>query len=154
MASRRFGNQASFTVPRAATVSSSSSHDVEEISPTSSQVEIKKKQVRWSDDIDQAFIDTLLEVVLAGPRRTENGFKSDECTKVVNKVLEYCQVVVGVAHVRARLKTFKTEYKEITELLKTSGFGLDENGRVTADPLVWEKHLQVKSSCLAFIFPC
>ncbi|KAH7691721.1 Myb/SANT-like domain-containing protein [Dioscorea alata] len=154
MASRRFSNQASFTVPRAATVSSSSAHDVEKITPTSSQLEIKKRQVRWSDDMDQALIDTLLEMVLASPRTTENGFKSDECTKVVNKVLERCQVVVGVSHVRARLKTFKTEYKEISELLKTSGFRLDENGRVTTDPLVWEKHLQVKSSFLAFIFPC
>ncbi|KAH7674107.1 Myb/SANT-like domain-containing protein [Dioscorea alata] len=103
--------------------------------------------------MDQALIDTLLKVVLTGPRRTENGFKADKCTKVANKVLECCQVVVGVAHVRARLKILKTDYKEITELFKTSGFGLDENGRVTADPLVWDKHLKVRFPFFTFILP-
>ncbi|XP_039133065.1 uncharacterized protein LOC120270109 [Dioscorea cayenensis subsp. rotundata] len=92
--------------------------------------------------MDQTLIDTLLEVVLVGPRRTESGFKADECTKVVNKVLERCQVVLIVVHVRARMKTLKIEFKEITELFMTSGFGLDANGQITADPLVWEKHLQ------------
>ena len=82
MATRRLVSQGSFRGPRPTTVSSSSQLEIEEITPASSQVglQAKKGQLWWTDDIDQVLVDTLLEIVLTGPRRGENRFKADEST--------------------------------------------------------------------------
>ena len=135
MATRRPVSQGSFRVPRPTTVSSSQP-EIEEITPASSQVglQAKKGQLRWTDDMDQVLVDTLLEIVLTGPRRGENGFKADELSKVVYKVQECCHIVILVQNVRARLKTLKKDCNDITELFKISGFGLDSTGRVVGDP--------------------
>lgn len=93
--------------------------------------------------MDQVLINTLLELVLSGPRRTENGFKAEELTKVVDKVREKCLVVVHIPHVRGRLKTLRKDCTDITELFKISGFGLDSSGRVTADPITWDTYIKV-----------
>ena len=115
MASRRAVSQGSFRAPRPTTVSSSSQPEIEEITPASSQVglQAKKGQLRWTDDINKVLVDSLLEVVLAGPRRGENGFKAEELSKVVQKVHECCHVVVLIQNVRARLKTLKKDCTDI-----------------------------------------
>ena len=69
--------------------------------------------------MDRVLIDTLLEIVLEGPKRVDNGFKAEELSKVVRKVLECCHVVVAVSNVRGRLKTLKNHYTDITRLFQT-----------------------------------
>ena len=96
--------------------------------------------------MDQVLVDTFLEIVLSGPRRGENGFKADELSKVVHKVQECCHIVILVQNVRARLKTLKRDYKDITKLFKISRFGLDSTGWVVGDPDAWERYLKVNHS--------
>ncbi|KAJ6793586.1 Uncharacterized protein M6B38_234860 [Iris pallida] len=95
--------------------------------------------------MDQVLINGLLEVVLAGPKRSEKGFKSEYLTKVIEKVREACHISICVDNVRGRLRTLKKECDEITKLFKTSGFGLDSSGRVSADPITWENYIKEKS---------
>ncbi|KAL2490999.1 Myb DNA-bind 3 domain-containing protein [Abeliophyllum distichum] len=54
-------------------------------------------------------------------------------------------VVVLDKNVRARLKTLKKEYAEVSQLLSISSFGWDaETGRITADSLAWDDLVKEK----------
>ncbi|KAL2504735.1 Uncharacterized protein Adt_20356 [Abeliophyllum distichum] len=69
----------------------------------------KIRQVRWNDDMDGFMIAAIVHEVLADK------------------------------NVRARLKTLKKEYAEVSQLLSISGFGWDaESGRITVDSLAWD----------------
>ncbi|KAL2527455.1 Myb DNA-bind 3 domain-containing protein [Abeliophyllum distichum] len=55
------------------------------------------------------------------------------------KAFSGCGLVVSDKNVRARLKTLKKEYAEVSQLLNMSGFGWDaETGRITADSIAWD----------------
>ncbi|KAL2493191.1 Myb DNA-bind 3 domain-containing protein [Abeliophyllum distichum] len=95
----------------------------------------KIRQVRWNDDMDGFMIISLVNQVLAGHKRSDNGFTSFQISKAVESVKHGCGIVVSEKNVRSRLKTLKREY-ELSQLLSISGFGWDaQTGRITADSL-------------------
>ncbi|KAL2492496.1 Myb DNA-bind 3 domain-containing protein [Abeliophyllum distichum] len=99
----------------------------------------KIRQVRWNGDMDGFMIISLVNQVLAGHKRSDNGFTSFQISKVVESVKHGCGIVVSEKNVRSRLKTLKREYAELSQLLSISGFGWDaQTGRITVDSLAWD----------------
>ncbi|KAL2528057.1 uncharacterized protein Fot_20658 [Forsythia ovata] len=104
----------------------------------------KIRQVRWNDDMDGFMIFVLVNQVLAGHKRSDNGFTSFQISKAIESVKHGCGIVVSDKNVRARLKTLKKEYAEVSQLLSINGFGWDaETGRITADSLAWDDLVKV-----------
>ncbi|KAL2462865.1 Non-specific serine/threonine protein kinase [Forsythia ovata] len=103
------------------------------------------RQVRWNDEMDGFLIIALVNQVLVGHKRSDNGFTSFQISKAMESVKQGCGVVVTEKNVRSRLKTLKREYAEVSQLLSISGFGWDpETGRITADSLAWEELVKGK----------
>ncbi|KAL2487572.1 uncharacterized protein Fot_40864 [Forsythia ovata] len=114
---------------------------MDDIDTNTTQVDpsTKIRQVRWNDDMDGFMITALVHQVLTGHKRSDNGFTSFQISKAIESVKHGCGIVVSGKNVRARLKTLKKEYAEVSQLLSISGFGWDsETGRITADSLAWD----------------
>ncbi|KAL2474936.1 Myb DNA-bind 3 domain-containing protein [Abeliophyllum distichum] len=115
--------------------------NTEYIDPNNTQVDpnTKIRQVRWNDEMDGFMITALVNQVLAGHKRIDNGFTSFQVSKAIDSVTNGCGVVVSDKNVRSRLKTLKKEYAEVNQLLSISGFGWEcETGRITADSITWD----------------
>ncbi|KAL2498935.1 Myb DNA-bind 3 domain-containing protein [Abeliophyllum distichum] len=121
--------------------------NTEYIYPNNSQVDpnTKTRQVRWNDEMDGFMITALVNQVLAGHKRSDNGFTSFQVSKAIDSVTNGCGVVVSDKNVRSRLKTLKKEYAEVNQLLSISGFGWEcETGRITADSIAWDELVKGK----------
>ncbi|KAL2453063.1 hypothetical protein Adt_45800 [Abeliophyllum distichum] len=89
--------------------------------------------------MDGLMIVALVNEVLASHKRSDNGFTAFQISKAVESVKNGCGIIVSDKNVRARLKTLKREYAEVSQLLSISGFGWDaETGRITADSIAWD----------------
>ncbi|KAL2557445.1 uncharacterized protein Fot_02184 [Forsythia ovata] len=133
MAHQRHNTAAPFQVPRPTTATSMDDNDTNR---TQGYPSTKIWQVSWNDDMDGFMIIALVNQVLAGHKRSDNGFTSFQISKAIENVKDGCGIVVLDKNVRARLKTLKREYAEVSHLLSISGFGWDaETGRITADSL-------------------
>ncbi|KAL2493179.1 Myb DNA-bind 3 domain-containing protein [Abeliophyllum distichum] len=142
MAHPRHNSTAPFQVPRPTTATNPDEVDTctTHVDPNS-----KIRQVRWNDDMDGFLIASLVHEVLAGHKRSDNGFTSFQVSKAIESVHRGCGVVVSDKNVRSRLKTLKKEYAEVSQLLSISGFGWDaESGRITADTLAWDELVKGK----------
>ncbi|KAL2494698.1 uncharacterized protein Fot_38455 [Forsythia ovata] len=142
MAHPRHNSAAPFQVPRPTTATNPDEVDTctTHVDPNS-----KIRQVRWNDDMDGFLIASLVHEVLAGHKRSDNGFTSFQVSKAIESVHRGCGVVVSDKNVRSRLKTLKKEYAEVSQLLSISGFGWDaESGRITADTLAWDELVKGK----------
>ncbi|KAL2470143.1 Myb DNA-bind 3 domain-containing protein [Abeliophyllum distichum] len=136
MAHLRHNSAAPFQVPRPTTAI-----NMDEIDTCTIHVDPSSKirQVHWNDGMDGFMIAALVHEVLAGHKRSDNGFTSFQVSKAIESVQRGCGVVVSDKNVRSRLKTLKKEYAEVSQLLSISGFGWDaESGRITADSLTWD----------------
>ncbi|KAL2540498.1 Myb DNA-bind 3 domain-containing protein [Abeliophyllum distichum] len=136
MAHVRQNSAAQFHVPRPTTATNMDEMDTgtTHVDPSS-----KIRQVRWNDDMDGFMIAALVHEVLAGHKRSDNGFTAFQVSKAIESVQRGCGLVVSDKNVRARLKTLKKEYAEVSQLLNMSGFGWDaETGRITADSIAWD----------------
>ncbi|CAI9778727.1 unnamed protein product [Fraxinus pennsylvanica] len=142
MAQNRRSSTGPFHVPKPTTNS-----DGNDIDFGRSQVKpnARTRHVRWSDKMDGFMITSLVEQVLAGHKRSDNGFTSFQVSKAIDRVLNGCGVMVSDKNVRARLKTLKKEHAEVRQLLNMSGFGLDpETGRIVADVVAWDEFIKGK----------
>ncbi|KAL2490946.1 Myb DNA-bind 3 domain-containing protein [Abeliophyllum distichum] len=136
MAHVRQNSAAQFHVPRPTTATNMDEMDTgtTHVDPSS-----KIRPVRWNDDMDGFMIAALVHEVLAGHKRSDNGFTAFQVSKAIESVQCGCGLVVSDKNVRARLKTLKKEYAEVSQLLNMSGFGWDaETGRITADSIAWD----------------
>ncbi|KAL2544030.1 uncharacterized protein Fot_13263 [Forsythia ovata] len=136
MAHQRQNTAAPFQVPRPTTATTMDDNDT-----NSTQVDpsTKIRQVHWNDDMDGFMIITLVNQVLVGHKRSDNGFTSFQISKAIESVKHGCGIVVTEKNVRARLKTLKREYAEVSQLLSINDFGWDaEIGRINADSLAWD----------------
>ncbi|KAL2497299.1 Myb DNA-bind 3 domain-containing protein [Abeliophyllum distichum] len=136
MAHLRNNTAAPFHVPRPTTAANMDDNDTNrtQVDPST-----KIRQVRWNDDMDGLMIVALVNEVLAGHKRSDNGFTVFQILKVIESVKNGCGIVVSDKNVRARLKTLKREYAEVSQLLSISGFGWDaETGQITVDSIAWD----------------
>ncbi|KAL2532649.1 Uncharacterized protein Adt_06000 [Abeliophyllum distichum] len=62
--------------------------------------------------MDGLMIVALVNEVLAGHKRSDNGFTSFQISKAIESVKNGCGIVVSDKNVRVRLKTLKREYAE------------------------------------------
>ncbi|KAL2519884.1 uncharacterized protein Fot_23807 [Forsythia ovata] len=114
---------------------------MDDIDTNSNQVDpsTKIRQVRWNDDMDVFMIIALVNQVLVGHKRSDNGFTSFQISKAIESVKPGCGIVVSNKNVRVGLKTLKKEYAEVSQVSSISGFGWDvETGRITANSLAWD----------------
>ncbi|KAL2534227.1 Myb DNA-bind 3 domain-containing protein [Abeliophyllum distichum] len=95
-----------------------------ELNNTQVDPNTKIRQVRWNDEMDGLMISALVNQVLAGHKRSDNGFTSFQISKAIDSVTKGCEMVVSDKNVRARLKTLKKEYAEVNQLLSISGIWL------------------------------
>ncbi|KAL2466495.1 Uncharacterized protein Adt_42346 [Abeliophyllum distichum] len=109
MAHLRNDTAAPFHVPRPTTAANM---DDNETNRTQVQPSTKSQQVRWNDDMDGLMIVALVNEVLAGHKRSENGFTAFQISKAIESVQNGCGILVSDKNVRARLKTLKREYAE------------------------------------------
>ncbi|KAL2455116.1 Myb DNA-bind 3 domain-containing protein [Abeliophyllum distichum] len=133
-------HQQSYAAPNRVSRPSIASN-TEYIDPNNSQVDpnTKMRQVRWNDEMDGFMITALVNQVLAGHKRSDNGFTSFQVSKAIDSVTNGCGVVVSDKNVRSHLKTLKKEYAEVNQLLSISDFGWEcETGRITADSIAWD----------------
>ncbi|KAL2518707.1 Myb DNA-bind 3 domain-containing protein [Abeliophyllum distichum] len=136
MAHLRNNTAAPFPVPRPTTAANM---DDNETNRTQVEPSSKSRQVRWNDEMDGFMIVALVNEVLAGHKRSDNGFTAVQISKAIESVKNGCGIVVSDKNVRERLKTLKREYAEVSQLLSTSVFGWDaESGRITADSIAWD----------------
>ncbi|KAL2498516.1 Myb DNA-bind 3 domain-containing protein [Abeliophyllum distichum] len=115
--------------------------NTEYIDPNNTQVDpnTKIRQVHWNEEMDGFMITALVNQVLAGHKRSDNGFTSFQVSKAIDSVTNGCGVVVSDKNVRSRLKTLKKEYAEVNQLLSISGFGWEcKTGRITVDSIAWD----------------
>ncbi|CAI9778473.1 unnamed protein product [Fraxinus pennsylvanica] len=142
MAQNRRNLTGQFHVPKPTTPSDGNSID---FGRSKMEPNAKTRNVRWSDEMDGFLITSLVEQVLAGHKRSDNGFTTFQVSKAVDRVLNGCRVMVSDKNVRARLKTLKKDYAEVRQLLHMSGFGLDpETGHIIADVVAWEDFITGK----------
>ncbi|KAL2487238.1 putative myb/SANT-like domain-containing protein [Abeliophyllum distichum] len=88
--------------------------DENETNRTHVEPSTKSRQVRWNDDMDGFMIVALVNEVLAGHKRSDNGFTAFQISKAIESV-------------------------QNGQLLSISGFGWDaESGRITADSIAWD----------------
>ncbi|KAL2486458.1 Myb DNA-bind 3 domain-containing protein [Abeliophyllum distichum] len=145
MAHLRNNTAAPFHVPRPTTAANMDDNDTNrtQVDPST-----KIRQVRWNDDMDVLMIVALVNEVLVGHKRSDNGFTAFQISKAIESVKNGCGIVVSDKNVRARLKTLKREYAEVSQLLSISGFGWDvETGRITADSIAWEDLVKNTKLC-------
>ncbi|KAL2528555.1 Myb/SANT-like DNA-binding domain-containing protein [Forsythia ovata] len=135
MAHQRHNTASPFQVPRPTT---STTMDENDTNSTQVDPSTKIRQVRWNDNMDGFMIIALVNQVLVGHKRSDNGFTSFQISKAMESVKQGC----GMG---SRLKTLKREYAEVSQLLSISGFGWDaETGRITVDSLAWEELVKGK----------
>ncbi|XP_022890247.1 uncharacterized protein LOC111405537 [Olea europaea var. sylvestris] len=105
----------------------------------------KTCHIRWSDEMDGYMINSLVEQVLVGHKRSDNGHTSFQVSKAIERLVNGCGVMVSKKNVRVRLKTLKKEYAEVRQLSSMSGFGLDpETGRIVANVVAWDDFIKLQ----------
>ncbi|KAL2470539.1 Myb DNA-bind 3 domain-containing protein [Abeliophyllum distichum] len=109
MAHLRNNTTTPFHVPRPTTAANM---DENETNRTQVEPSTKSRQVRWNDDMDGLMIVALVNEVLAGHKRSDNGFTAFQILKAIESMQNGCGILVSDKNVRARLKTLKREYAE------------------------------------------
>ncbi|KAL2458678.1 Uncharacterized protein Adt_45830 [Abeliophyllum distichum] len=85
--------------------------NTEYIDPNNSQVDhnTKTRQVRWNDEMDGFMITALVNQVLAGHKRSDNGFTSFQVSKAIDSVTNGCGVVVSDKNGKPELGKWRTK---------------------------------------------
>ncbi|XVF70030.1 hypothetical protein PTKIN_Ptkin11bG0128500 [Pterospermum kingtungense] len=106
----------------------------------------KRSTHQWTASEDAVLVQCLLELVNQGWSK-DNGFKSgylQQLEKWMASKIPNCQIKVD-PHIKSRMKTLKTQYREMADMLghAASGFGWnDVNKCVTCDLDVWTEWLK------------
>ncbi|XP_058111132.1 uncharacterized protein LOC131254144 [Magnolia sinica] len=81
--------------------------------------------MRWTDEMDDFLIDTLMDMV-ANYWKSANEFKKETYKTVVETMKSALGISVQEKHVGNRLRTLKRLYFEVRDTLNASGFGWDD----------------------------
>ncbi|KAI8019739.1 Nuclear transport factor 2 [Camellia lanceoleosa] len=107
-------------------------------------VEIDKKHLKWNNQMDVVFMDSLLDQMLKG-QKIGGSFTSSAYRAASNAVSTKFSVHCDSSHVRNRLKTLKRNLAMAKDMLTTdSGFGYNHSTQlIEATAGVWAAYLKV-----------
>ncbi|XP_057425758.1 uncharacterized protein At2g29880-like [Lotus japonicus] len=113
---------------------------------TQQVVKVKVERRAWSDEEFNALLDYLEEAVANNQRCDAGQFKSGTF-KWLEQKLEAKFPTAGLKvkpHIESIVRRLKNEYKELYDMLNTSGFGWDEvNKKILVDSDdVWNSYIQ------------
>ncbi|XP_054785965.1 uncharacterized protein At2g29880-like [Prosopis cineraria] len=102
----------------------------------------------WTPEEDSLLVQSLLQLRDDGTLVADNGFKAGGLKKLQRMIEEKSPGcgILAVPHIQSRLKTLKTSWQVIYDMLygsNTSGFGWDPDKQcVTADKEVWDEYVK------------
>ena len=107
----------------------------------------KRSIHQWTSTEDAVLVNCLLELVNQGWSK-DNGFRAgylQQLEKWMAEKIQNCGIK-GDPHLKSRMKTLKTQYRELADMLghAGSGFGWDDvNKCVTCELNVWNGWVKV-----------
>ena len=109
----------------------------------------KRNNHQWTSIEEKILIDGVLELMDQG-WKVENGFKqgfNQQLQQWMAKKIPGCRIL-GEPHIKNKLRTLKTQYKEFAQMRAASGFGWnDKTSMVVCDDEVWKSWVQVIFWC-------
>ncbi|XP_074300340.1 L10-interacting MYB domain-containing protein-like [Silene latifolia] len=103
---------------------------------------LSSSSLRWTDRMDNVFIDALMNEVVLG-NRVDGSFTSNAYNNIANECSEKMNQPLTKAHLKNRLKTIQKNFNDVFDLFGASGWGWNE---VTAmfdnEDEVWESLLK------------
>uniref|UniRef100_A0A2P2IPS4 Myb/SANT-like domain-containing protein n=2 Tax=Rhizophora mucronata TaxID=61149 RepID=A0A2P2IPS4_RHIMU len=105
----------------------------------------KKNNFKWTDGMDDAFIDALLHQQRLG-FRVDNVFTTAAYDNMVKELREKIGMPFLKDHLKNRLKTLKNNFKECFDLFNdVNGFTWSPETKIwTADPEAWKAYVKAK----------
>ncbi|KAF6145208.1 hypothetical protein GIB67_041403 [Kingdonia uniflora] len=104
-----------------------------------------KKQINWTEDMDQILITTLRDQLLSGGKGRV-GWKPQAYYAVRSNMLSQLGVIISTVNVRSRTKTFKQRLRDVRTLLDMNGFRWDKTRKkIVAEASVWRSMLAPES---------
>ena len=104
-----------------------------------------KKNLTWTDDMDDFLIDSLLDEMLQG-QKIGGSFTKSALVSVAYLMREKFGLACHSDHIKNRMKTLKKNYSAAKEILNSSGFGFNyETQRIEAVSGVWESYVKVRN---------
>ncbi|RWR83492.1 transposon protein, putative, CACTA, En/Spm sub-class [Cinnamomum micranthum f. kanehirae] len=105
----------------------------------------RKDNFKWNPRAERVLMDTLLEMKLAG-RKVEKNFNNACWEEAITKVREKTGLEPTASNAKNKYKNWRTQYREVKQLLSMSGFGWDDTLKmVTTEDDVWDNLEQAKS---------
>ncbi|KAL6656717.1 hypothetical protein ACP70R_004497 [Stipagrostis hirtigluma subsp. patula] len=105
----------------------------------------------WTDDMDQALLDTLVEHYNNG-NRTPTGWKPHVYNEAVKNVREKCNVDITKDHVMSRCKTFDKHCNVLGRILAHDGFEWDQekNRLVIHNEDAWNRYVEKNKAAACY----
>ncbi|KAK8460593.1 hypothetical protein SEVIR_2G355601v4 [Setaria viridis] len=105
----------------------------------------------WTDDMDQALLDVLVEHHNNGDH-TANGWKPHVYTAAVRNVREKCNVDITKDHVMSRCKTFDKHCNVLGRILAHDGFEWDQdrNKLVIHNEDAWSRYIEKNKAAACY----
>ncbi|KAF8669193.1 hypothetical protein HU200_051523 [Digitaria exilis] len=105
----------------------------------------------WTDGMDQALLDVLVEHHNNGDR-TANGWKPHVYTAAVRNVRDKCNVDITKDHVVSRCKTFDKHCNVLGKILAHSGFEWDQdrNKLVIHNEDAWSRYIEKNKAAASY----
>ena len=103
-----------------------------------------KKNLTWSDDIDDFLIDSLSDQMHKG-QKIGRCFTKTAFATVAHLIRKKFRLVCHSDHIKNRMKTLKKNFGATKEILNTSGFGFNySTQRIEGAVGVWELYIKVR----------
>lgn len=109
----------------------------------------------WTPEMDQYFIELMLEQVKKGNRFDDHLFSKRAWKLMSSSFTEKFKFPYGKDVLKNRHKTLRNLFKSVKNLLREDGFSWDETKQmVVAGSSVWDVYLKVRFLRLSFCVCC
>lgn len=110
-----------------------------------SEITKQRKNVTWSDKMDNILVTSLFEEALIGGKNKDSSWKSETLKRVaraVEKVSQYKNL--KNENIRSRLKTLRAHWVIVNEAVSQRGFSFNYiTNLVEADDISWDDYIKV-----------
>ncbi|XP_077238163.1 uncharacterized protein LOC143879591 [Tasmannia lanceolata] len=111
-------------------------------SPPSTAKKATRGQLRWTESMDKAVIELLVDQVVLG-NKIDKGFKSKAYAYVARDLSARFRKDIRPIHIQNRMRTIKKQYMILKAIVNHNGFGWDPIMKViSADEQVWKEYLE------------